>query len=144
MKALSIQQPWAWLIVNAAVYAEPKLVENRSRKTSHRGPFLVHASKTFDLRGYRRVLEFRPDLLDMIPKPHQFEYGGFIGVANLVDCVDDVDSMWFAGQWGYVLEEYPRTLPFVPYKGALGFFNVDDAGMLLHPDYAPLADPAAA
>lgn len=41
--ALSIRQPWAWLIVN-----NHKPVENRSWPTSFRGRFLVHAGKTRD------------------------------------------------------------------------------------------------
>lgn len=37
MKALSIQQPWAWLIVNGY-----KDVENRDWNTKFRGRFYVH------------------------------------------------------------------------------------------------------
>jgi hypothetical protein len=40
MKALSIRQPWAWLILNAG-----KDIENRDWLTRFRGPFLIHASK---------------------------------------------------------------------------------------------------
>ncbi|WP_229215634.1 ASCH domain-containing protein [Duganella sp. CY15W] len=40
MKALSIRQPWAWLIVNGY-----KDIENRSWSTNVRGKVLVHASK---------------------------------------------------------------------------------------------------
>ena len=41
MKALSVHQPWAWLIVNGI-----KIVENRSWSTEFRGRFLVHAGLT--------------------------------------------------------------------------------------------------
>jgi hypothetical protein len=37
MKALSIQQPWAWAII-----AGHKDVENRSWYTHHRGSLLIH------------------------------------------------------------------------------------------------------
>jgi hypothetical protein len=40
MKALSIRQPWAWLILNAG-----KDIENRDWPTHFRGRFLIHASK---------------------------------------------------------------------------------------------------
>ena len=43
MKAISIRQPWAWLIVNGY-----KDVENRTWYTSHRGPLLICASKALD------------------------------------------------------------------------------------------------
>jgi hypothetical protein len=39
MKALSIRQPWAWLII-----AGIKDIENRRWATNHRGPILVHAA----------------------------------------------------------------------------------------------------
>lgn len=148
MKALSIQQPWAWLIVNASCYLDPKLIENRRWKTSFRGTFLVHASKKFDKEGYRQILEARPDLATVMPKPGQFELGGFVGVAKMVDCIPWSSSAaqlsaWFVGDYGFALEEYPRPLPFVPFTGALGFFEVDEVGMLLHPDYAPLVQLSA-
>ena len=38
MKALSIKQPWAWLIVNGF-----KDIENRTWRTKIRGEFLIHA-----------------------------------------------------------------------------------------------------
>jgi len=41
MRALSLRQPWAWLVVNG--YKE---IENRSRRTNHRGALLIHASST--------------------------------------------------------------------------------------------------
>jgi hypothetical protein len=41
MKALSIQQPWAWAIIHAG-----KRVENRTWSTRFRGPFFIHAGKT--------------------------------------------------------------------------------------------------
>lgn len=40
MKALSILQPWAWLIT-----AGHKDIENRRWWTNYRGPFLIHAGK---------------------------------------------------------------------------------------------------
>jgi hypothetical protein len=40
VKALSIRQPWAWLIVNGQ-----KDIENRCWKTHFRGKIYVHAAK---------------------------------------------------------------------------------------------------
>ena len=40
MKALSIRQPWAWLIVNGH-----KDIENRQWRTHFRGKIYVHAAK---------------------------------------------------------------------------------------------------
>jgi len=46
MKALSVRQPWAWLIANNL-----KPIENRTWPTRYRGAFLIHAGQTFDLQG---------------------------------------------------------------------------------------------
>lgn len=43
MKALSLWQPWASLIVNGS-----KSVETRSWSTSYRGPLLIHAAKQWN------------------------------------------------------------------------------------------------
>ena len=78
VRALSIMQPWAWLIV-----AGHKDIENRSWPTSFRGPVLIHAGKRLD-----------PDLEDAqdwpwraIDRPDDFEVGGIVGEAEIVDCV---------------------------------------------------------
>src|SRR5437016_10859136 len=46
MKALSVRQPWAWLIVNGH-----KDIENRSWQTKFRGKLLIHAGQRFDPKG---------------------------------------------------------------------------------------------
>jgi hypothetical protein len=43
VKALSIRQPWAWLIVTGY-----KDIENRSWRTNYRGPLLIHAGRAID------------------------------------------------------------------------------------------------
>lgn len=47
VRALSIRQPWAWLIVHGF-----KDVEIRSWGTEYRGLFLVHAGLQVDTVGY--------------------------------------------------------------------------------------------
>lgn len=42
MKAISINQPWAWCIVNGY-----KPIENRDWATQFRGTVLIHAGKKF-------------------------------------------------------------------------------------------------
>ena len=55
MKAISIRQPWAWLILNAR-----KDVESRDwiYPCRHRGPLLIHASKTCTRREYESAVLF--------------------------------------------------------------------------------------
>ncbi len=115
MKALSLRQPWAWLVAEGY-----KDVENRTWATRFRGAFLIHAAKTFDQAGYQRVLR---DTDLVLPGPGEFERGGIVGAAELVDCVTQYDSPWFWGPYGYVLRR-ARPLPFQPLRGMLGFFPV--------------------
>ena len=120
---LSIRQPWAWLIVNGW-----KNIENREWRTSVRGRVLIHASKTMTRDDYLACLLFLdgfpwgPALSDRMPAFADFELGGIVGEAVILDCVTKHDSEWFCGPYGFVLAEQ-RALPFRPCKGALRFFT---------------------
>ncbi|WP_291517406.1 hypothetical protein [Acidovorax sp.] len=49
--------------------------------------------------------------------------GGIVGSVEIVDCVQQTDSPWFMGSYGFILRN-PEILPFTPSKGQLGFFDV--------------------
>lgn len=117
MKALSIRQPWAWLIAHGH-----KPVENRTRPTQHRGDTLIHAGQLFDHEGLASVLAAFPQLRGVLPQ--QYSLGGIVGHAQLVNSVTASSSPWFTGPHGFVFYA-PRPLPFVPLRGQLGFFDVD-------------------
>jgi len=124
-KAISIIQPWPWLIVHGY-----KDIENRDWKSwnpglKFRGPVAIHSSMKADrycidhvMRGIHPVTGERFETL----APKTFERGGIIGVAEIVDCVTSSDSSWFVGEYGFVVRN-ARPVPFIPVKGALGFFN---------------------
>ena len=120
--ALSIRQPWAWLIVHGY-----KDIENRDWYTSFRGRLLVHAGQTLTRRYYEQTC-VELDAVGLIP-PDMPAYGdmlrgGFVGWTRVVDCVTDHPSRWKQeGSHGFVLRD-SRPIPFVPWKGKLGFFNV--------------------
>ncbi len=117
MLALSIQQPWAWLIVTGH-----KDVENRSWPTKIRGKVNVHAGKKFDKDGYEEVKRHFPHI--QMPEPNEFERGGLVGQVEITGCVDESESPWFSGPLGFTLENGTLT-EFVPYKGQLGFFKTN-------------------
>jgi hypothetical protein len=106
MKALSIRQPWCHHIL-----VDGKDVENRDWATRFRGEVLIHAGKAFDgpIRDY--------------PEFAHLPRGGIVGVVEIVDCVSACGSEWFCGDYGFVLRN-ARVLPFIPCRGALGFFDV--------------------
>lgn len=115
-RALSVQQPWAWLIVNGF-----KNVENRDWPTKVRGWIGIHAGMKFDHDGYQWVRAEFPQI-ELPLRLEGFERGGIVGRARLVDCVQDMDSPWFSGRYGFVLAN-AEPLALMPCRGMLGFFR---------------------
>jgi hypothetical protein len=114
LPALSVRQPWAWLIVNGL-----KDIENRKRQTRHRGPLLIHASKSFD--DFAENIELVKTKFG-ISVPLEVDRGAIVGVVDVIGCVEIHDSNWFHGPFGWVLSN-PRRLKFRPCNGALGLFR---------------------
>lgn len=122
MKALSVRQPWAWLIVHGH-----KPVENRTWPTSHRGDTLIHAGLEFDAEGLQSVLHAFPELQPLLPD--QYELGGIVGRAQLIACVTQHPARWFTGPYGFVMHD-PKPMPLVKLRGQLGFFDVPMSPLL--------------
>lgn len=127
MRALSIRQPWAWLIVQGH-----KTIENSDWDTHYRGEFLIHAGVGLVQRDYRELQAQLRDELDIVLPDHtdvaQVPRGGIVGVAELVRVVRDSESPFFMGPFGFELRN-ARPLPFVPWKGQLGWFDVPRAAV---------------
>ena len=126
MKALSIKQPWAWLIVHGY-----KDVENRTWPTKFKGRIYVHAGKSFDHEGFHWLFDHRI----LLPGNSYFgsaDYycGGIVGEVDIVDCVTESKSPWFVGKYGFVLANAVAYEKPIPYKGKLGFFEVEPANLL--------------
>lgn len=130
MRALSIRQPWTWCIMSAG-----KDIENRDWPTRVRGTILLHASAGMtrleyddceDLfRSIKRHGKYpMPDGVEF-PTFKDLQRGGIVGQAEITDCIEASISPWFCGHFGFVLKN-PKPLPFRPFKGSLGFFNVPD------------------
>lgn len=118
MKALSIRQPWAWLIVHGG-----KDVENRTWQTQIRGRFLVHASQGMSRQEYFEAAEFARSRGVTLPAFDALVRGGIIGSVELYDCALYSPSPWYMGEVAWALRD-PMPLPFTPMKGRLRFFNV--------------------
>jgi len=139
MKAISIREPWAWLIIRpdltdpidrAKAFAAGRIkdIENRNWSTKVRGRVLVHAAKVMTRDEYKDVNdalsrgEWR-DLGIMLPSFDEIPRGGIIGSVEIVDCLTQSNSRWFFGKYGFQLRN-PEALPFRPLKGQLSFFDV--------------------
>lgn len=114
--ALSLRQPWAWTIFHG------KDIENRPMRTNYRGSVLIHASKSQETEYIRTAYEFIRPLIPDAPGFGRLKIGGVIGVVDIIDCVEQSDSPWFFGPFGYILAN-ARELHFRPCKGMLGFFK---------------------
>ncbi len=122
MKALSLKQPWAELIVSGR-----KTLEIRTWRTNFRGEFLIHASKVSNFKAMER-LGFK-----------DLPTGCIVGKAKVVD-VKEYDSLeefekdsdkhfakghdWPGKLYGFVVEDAQR-LKELPLKGKLNFFEVE-------------------
>ncbi len=124
MKALSLRQPFAKLIVDGK-----KTIEIRNWNTSFRGKFLIHAAK--------KVMW--DDCKKLKVDPNRMFVGAVIGSAELVDVkiyenkkdfrrdFDKhlADNKYFDKPcYGFVLKNAERIKAF-EYKGMLGFFEVE-------------------
>lgn len=133
MKALSIRQPWAWLIVrpdllgkarSAAIAAgQVKDVENRTRRTSFRGRLMVHASKGMTRDEYAECAKFAHQFGIEIPEFDNLARGGIVGAVDIEDCLMYSASPWYMGSYALMLRN-ATPLRFTPWKGQLGFYDV--------------------
>jgi len=119
LRALSIRQPWAWLVVNGY-----KDIENRTWSTELRGRLYIHA-------GQRMVPDDYPDQREHIYRagiviPGQLARGAIVGEVTITGCQSASDSPWFCGPYGFLLEDPIAYENPVPYRGQLGFFEVDE------------------
>lgn len=124
MPALSIRQPWAWLIVHGF-----KPLENREWATNFRGRMLVHAGKTLTRRYYEQQTSAMASL-GILPvgfptfEELRAETGGVVGEVRVVACLGRADSPWYIrGNYAWMLAN-AKPSPFWPMKGAQKFFNV--------------------
>lgn len=132
MKALSVRAPWWWAILHG------KPVENRDWHTNFRGVVLLHASLHWSRREIEEDLE---DIQHMAEKDGlkmpevdlawMLECGGcIVGSIEVTNCVTDHPSAFFVGKFGFVLRHPVVYMKPVPFKGALGFFDVPDSVLL--------------
>ena len=130
MKALSIRQPWLFLILQ-----KYKDIEVRTWNTNYRGIIYLHASKKFDTVGY----EYLKGLGIQMPLKNHFETGQILGTANLYRVIKFKDvndfysyeerhlnspSWWNGRQKGFLFKDI-KTIEPIEYKGGLGLFKID-------------------
>jgi len=124
MKALSIRQPWAELIIQGR-----KTIELRTWQTSYRGRIAIHASQTVREEA---CIAYGLD-------PARVVRGVLVGTAELVDISTLDEAAWeilrgehlslrdFPGpMFGWRLENPQRLPQPIPLRGRMNLFNVAD------------------
>lgn len=105
MKAITVYQPWASLIILGE-----KRYETRRWKTNYRGPIAIHAGKRNDLRN--TVSMHQDNIFRKCFDRHGVDWrtlpiGAVLGTATLVDCLPMTDALiraqssqeWMIGEW---------------------------------------------
>jgi hypothetical protein len=134
IKALSLKQPYAWLIANGYL-----LVDDRTWSTGYRGAMLIHASKGIYEEYYDYLVE---NTNIPLPSKDKLGYGGVVGIAKLVICgrPDEIPSTLtrdkrshFSGVprdgFGFLFE-HAKPLDLMPCPGKLGIFEIDTDALL--------------
>jgi hypothetical protein len=128
MKALSIRQPWAELILQGR-----KTIELRTWQTSHRGLLAIHASQT--------VSDEPCDAYNL--DPAGLPRGALVGTVILADIISLDEHSWEALRGGHLSSgaftepifgwrlENPQRLPQpIPMVGRMSLFHVPDEAAL--------------
>lgn len=118
---LSVRQPYAWAIIEGI-----KDVENRQWPTNIRGRIYIHAGANkdeldlgFDILKRKRVKN--------IPEEEDLIFGAIIGSVEIVDCVDNSRSRWYAhGTFGFVLANPKALSRPIPMKANAKMQRVPD------------------
>jgi hypothetical protein len=111
MKALSIRQPWAWLILHAGKDIENRNWQPRNPALRVRGTVLIHAGMAVgaisdELRAWVKQTSGAD-----LPRSDELPRGGIVGQVDVVDVA-----------CGLMLAN-PKPLPFRVCRGMLGFFT---------------------
>ena len=125
MKCISLKQPYAEMLATGK-----KLIECRKWYTKFRGDFLIHASKTIDVEAceYYRISN------------NDVARGSIIGIAKLYDVKKylnykeyflDKDKHFSLNPYdeiiyGFLIKDAIKFKQSIPYKGRLGFFEVNE------------------
>ena len=127
MKALSIRQPWAALIITGKKTIEIRTWRPRRLELPQR--ILIHAGKKVD-RDFLQEFGMTEDL----PR------GALLGEALITDILKyDTRDKWLEdldrhknppdrfqdGLYGFVLIDQKEYVKPIPWKGRLGFFDID-------------------
>lgn len=123
MKALTLWQPWAWLIV-----AGHKDIENRPWKPGARleigDRFLIHAGKKIDRHFDKNRSKAWEKAMGIVFPPN-YATGSIIGSVQYDGVVEESDSLWFDGPYGWLVSNPIQYAEPIPARGFQMLWNAD-------------------
>lgn len=135
MKAISLLQPWASLIVMGA-----KQFETRSWGTKHRGMLLIHASQSMKPVNRELNMDFQQEFFHLqIPKYEDLPFGAIIGkvylanvfktqvIANSLSDQEKAFGDFTYGRYAWELKQPVMFEKPIPYKGSLSLWDFPDS-----------------
>lgn len=151
MKALSVKLPWAYYIIYGVPFGVVKDNPNGTQRVEDSGKVIlkdienrdwplppwfelpqriyIHVSKKPD--DMQAVMEFTIGKIGLPAMPIILSYstrlprGAIIGEVDVVECVTESKSPWFAGPYGFILANPVAYETPIPCRGKLGFFDPD-------------------
>lgn len=139
VKAISLLQPWASLVVMGI-----KTIETRSWGTQYRGPILIHASQGKAGNIFAAELPFKK----YIPDFRKLPFGAIIGQATISDVIrvehlgmndELLDRLtreekafgdYTEGRYAWILED-PKPYKPVPSRGTLSIWEYPDENLII-------------
>ena len=134
MKAITILQPWAWLLASGK-----KRCETRSWKTNYRGELLIHAGKKNMTDTMRQTIFESRHMEQAGVFDTEMVTGAVIGKASLVNCVlidepivelikeQHLDEYAFGdftpGRYAWVMEDAKLFDKPIPARGRQGLWD---------------------
>lgn len=138
MKAISLLQPWATLVVKGI-----KIIETRNWATPYRGPILIHASLGRAGSIFAGEVPFNKYIHDFYKLP----FGSLIGFVNLADVIpaeallmtdDHIDRFtleqkafgdYGEGRYAWILEDAVAFNAPIPARGTLRIWEYPDENL---------------
>jgi hypothetical protein len=126
MKCISLKQPYADMLANGK-----KLIECRKWYTKFRGDFLIHASKTIDVKSceYYKININDVARGSIIGKAKLYDVKKYLNYKEyLVDKDKHFSLSPYANKiiYGFLIKDAIKFKRIIPYKGKLGFFEVNE------------------
>ena len=138
MKAISLLQPWAALVVMGV-----KKIETRNWATKHRGTILIHASQG----KAGSIFASEPPFKKYIPDFKKLPFGAIIGEATITDVIriEDLEMPdelinhltmeekafgdYTKGRYAWILEDHKQFNKPIPARGTLSIWEYPDENL---------------